>query len=96
MLVFFFVCVGEVLYCVTEESLMDRLNTNMHEACQQIDEDCKVLTIHGSDDPIVRVEEALEFAKVVPNHKLHIIEGADHRFSKHQDELISNVLSFIK
>ncbi|KAF5776196.1 putative feruloyl esterase [Helianthus annuus] len=87
---------GEVLYCVTEESLMDRLNTNMHEACQQIDEDCKVLTIHGSDDPIVRVEEALEFAKAVPNHKLHIIEGADHRFSKHQDELISNVLSFIK
>ncbi|MFS7986623.1 putative transcription factor B3-Domain family [Helianthus anomalus] len=56
----------------------------------------RVLTIHGSDDPIVRVEEVLEFAKVIPNHKLHIIEGADLRFSKHQDELISNVLSFIK
>ncbi|KAJ0864744.1 putative feruloyl esterase [Helianthus annuus] len=87
---------GEVLYRVTEESLMDRLNTNMHEACLQIDKDCKVLTIHGSDDSIVRVEEALEFAKVIPNHKLHIIKGANHGFSKHQDELISNVLSFIK
>ncbi|KAI3711554.1 hypothetical protein L1987_70093 [Smallanthus sonchifolius] len=87
---------GEVLYRVTEESLMDRLNTNMHEACLQIDKDCKVLTVHGSDDSIVRVEEALEFAKVIPNHKLHIIEGANHGFSKHQDELISIVLSFIK
>ncbi|KAJ0724024.1 putative feruloyl esterase [Helianthus annuus] len=91
-----FKCVGEVLYRVTEESLMDRLNTNMHEACLQIDKDCKVLTVHGSDDSIVRVEEALEFAKVIPNHKLHIIQGANHGFSKHQDELISNVLSFIK
>ncbi|KAL8243052.1 hypothetical protein R6Q59_013354 [Mikania micrantha] len=87
---------GEVLYRVTEESLMGRLNTNMHEACLQIDKDCNVLTVHGSIDAIVQVEEALEFAKVIPNHKLHIIDGANHGFSKHQDELISIVLSFIK
>ncbi|CAI9286086.1 unnamed protein product [Lactuca saligna] len=87
---------GEVLYRVTEESLMDRLNTNMHEACLQIDKDCRVLTIHGSNDSIVRVEEALEFAKIIPNHKLHIIKGANHGFSKHQNELISVVLSFIR
>ncbi|KAK1413854.1 hypothetical protein QVD17_29590 [Tagetes erecta] len=87
---------GEVLYRVTEESLMDRLNTNMHQACLQIDKDCKVLTIHGSNDSIVRVKEALEFAKVIPNHKLHIIKGANHGFSNHQDELISIVVSFIK
>ncbi|KAI3524743.1 hypothetical protein L1887_03406 [Cichorium endivia] len=87
---------GEVLYRVTEESLMDRLNTNMHEACLQIDKYSRVLTVHGSDDSIVGVEEALEFAKIIPNHKLHVIEGANHGFSKHQDELISVVLSFIK
>ncbi|GJT30091.1 putative alpha/beta hydrolases superfamily protein [Tanacetum coccineum] len=87
---------GEVLYRVTEESLMDRLDTNMHEACLQIDKDCKVLTVHGSDDSVVRVEEALGFAKVIPNHKLQIIEGADHSFSEHRDDLTSIVLSFIK
>ncbi|KAI3508227.1 hypothetical protein L1887_23233 [Cichorium endivia] len=37
-----------------------------------------LLTVHGSDDSIVGVEEALEFAKIIPNHKLHVIEGADH------------------
>ncbi|GJU21078.1 RNA-directed DNA polymerase, eukaryota [Tanacetum coccineum] len=49
-----------------------------------------VLTVHR------RVEETSEFAKIIPNHKLHIVEGANHGFSKHQDELISVVLSFIK
>ena len=29
----------------------------------------RVLTVHGSDDSVVRVEEALGFAKVIVNHK---------------------------
>jgi hypothetical protein len=33
--------VGSVDYCITEESLKDRLNINMHEACQQIDKECR-------------------------------------------------------
>ncbi|PWA78681.1 hypothetical protein CTI12_AA210940 [Artemisia annua] len=55
-----------------------------------------MLTVHGSDDSLVRVEEALGFAKVIRNHKLQIIEGADHRFSEYRDDLASIVLSFIK
>ncbi|WMV38230.1 hypothetical protein MTR67_031615, partial [Solanum verrucosum] len=33
---------GNVEYRVTEESLMDRLNTNMHDACLQIDKGCRL------------------------------------------------------
>ncbi|KAK9947981.1 hypothetical protein M0R45_003573 [Rubus argutus] len=29
---------------VTEESLLDRMSTNMHESCLKIDKDCRVLT----------------------------------------------------
>ncbi|XAR67154.1 Feruloyl esterase [Bertholletia excelsa] len=87
---------GEVSYRVTEESLMDRLHTNMHEACLQIDKNCRVLTVHGSNDEVIPVEDAKEFAKIIPNHKLHIIEGADHGYSSHQNELASVVLPFIK
>jgi len=32
---------GKVEYRVTLESLMDRLDTNMLEACLQIDEECR-------------------------------------------------------
>ncbi|WVZ12278.1 hypothetical protein V8G54_016808 [Vigna mungo] len=58
--------------------------------------DDRVFTIHGSSDPVIPVEDAYEFAKILPNHKLHIIEGADHSYTNHQDELASVVVNCIK
>ncbi|XP_057478334.1 putative uncharacterized protein YDL057W [Actinidia eriantha] len=86
---------GKVDYRVTEESLMDRLTTDMHEACLSIPNSCRVLTVHGSIDEMVPVEDAYKFNKYISNHKLRIIEGADHEFTSHQDELASIVLDFI-
>ncbi|KAK1354907.1 putative feruloyl esterase [Heracleum sosnowskyi] len=83
-------------YLVTKESLMERLNTNMHEACLNIDNTCRVLTVHGSDDEVIPVEDAIEFDKIIPNHKLHIVEGANHSYTSHQAELASVVVPFIK
>ena len=56
----------------------------------------RVFTVHGSADTIIPVEDAFEFAKILPNHKLHIIEGADHVYTDHQAELASVVVDFIK
>lgn len=86
---------GTFLYRVTEESLMDRLTTDTHAACLSIQKDCRVLTVHGSKDEMVPAKDALEFAKIIPNHKLHIIEGADHEYTSHQDDLASIVVNFI-
>lgn len=55
-----------------------------------------MLTVHGSMDETVPAEDALEFAKFISNHKLRIIEGADHEYSCHQDELTCLVLEFIR
>uniref|UniRef100_A0A6N2LXA8 Uncharacterized protein n=1 Tax=Salix viminalis TaxID=40686 RepID=A0A6N2LXA8_SALVM len=41
---------GSVIYRVTKEALMDRRNTDMHEACLAIKKNCGVFTIHGSAD----------------------------------------------
>ncbi|CAA7402936.1 unnamed protein product [Spirodela intermedia] len=83
-------------YRVTIESLMDRLSTDMHQASLSIDKDCRVMTVHGSEDEIVPVEDGMDFAKLIPNHTLQIIEGADHGYSTHQAELGSLVLDFIR
>ncbi|KAK6927272.1 Serine aminopeptidase, S33 [Dillenia turbinata] len=56
----------------------------------------RVLTIHGSMDNIVPVNDAFEFVNLIPNHKLHIIQGADHEYTLHQVELAAVVLDFIK
>jgi pimeloyl-ACP methyl ester carboxylesterase len=87
---------GNAGFRVTEESLMERLNTDMHEACLKIDKECRVLTVHGSADEVIPLEDAKEFAKIIPNHKLEIVEGADHCYTKHQSQLITNVMEFIK
>ncbi|PQQ16988.1 uncharacterized protein Pyn_02840 [Prunus yedoensis var. nudiflora] len=58
--------------------------------------ECRVLTVHGSADETIPVEDALEFSKDNTNHKLHVIEGADHCYTSHQAELVSVVLDFIK
>jgi pimeloyl-ACP methyl ester carboxylesterase len=47
-------------------------------------------------DKFVPAEDALEFAKFIPNHKLHIIEGANHEYTSHQGELTSVVLDFLR
>ncbi|EXB38856.1 hypothetical protein L484_027290 [Morus notabilis] len=85
-----------VSYRVTEESMIERLNTDMHAACLAIDKECRVLTIHGSADDIIPVEDAFEFAKIIPNHKLRIVEGADHGYTAHLAELASIAVGFIK
>nr|VDC66550.1 unnamed protein product [Brassica rapa] len=49
---FFDVKDGRSVYRVTADTIMERLNTDMHEACLKIDKDCRVLTVHGSEDEI--------------------------------------------
>jgi pimeloyl-ACP methyl ester carboxylesterase len=87
---------GKSGYRVTEKSLMDRLSTDIHEACLKIDKECRVLTVHGSEDEVIPVEDAKEFAKIIPNHKLEIVEGANHGYTEHQSQLVSTVMEFIK
>lgn len=37
---------GKVEYRVTEESLKDRLDTDMHAACHSIDKECRLDMFH--------------------------------------------------
>ncbi|GMI81297.1 hypothetical protein like AT1G29840 [Hibiscus trionum] len=87
---------GRVEFRVTKESLMDRLHLDMHETCLKIPKECRVLTVHGSADETIPVEDAYELAKIIPNHKLHIVEGANHNYTKHQTELASAVVDYLK
>lgn len=87
---------GGIDFRITYESLMDRLNTNVPEACLKIDKECRILIVHGSKDEAIPVEDALEFVKILPNNKLHIIEGANHVYTHHQAEFASVVVDYLK
>ena len=56
----------------------------------------RILTVHGSDDPIVSVDDAKEFDRFISNHKLQILAGANHRFTEHEENLASLVIDFLE
>lgn len=87
---------GDVEYIVTEKSLRDRLNTDMKSAVSNIPENFRVLTVHGSEDKTVNVEEAREFHKYIRNHTLSLVEGANHGYSEHRDILAQLVIDYIE
>ena len=60
--------------------------------------DVPTLIIHGDDDQIVPfADSALLSAKLVPNAKLTVYEGADHGLAQtQQDRFNSDLLDFIK
>ena len=43
------------------------------------------LIVHGSQDKVVPVEQSRKTASLIPNCRLEIIEGADHKYSKPED-----------
>ncbi|ESQ45816.1 hypothetical protein EUTSA_v10010965mg, partial [Eutrema salsugineum] len=68
-----------------ERKSPNRLNTYMHESCLKINKECRVLMV-------IPVGDAKEFAKIIPNHKLEVFQGANHGYTKHQSQLVSTVM----
>ncbi|KAI8799978.1 Alpha/Beta hydrolase protein [Cladochytrium replicatum] len=54
-----------------------------------------VLTIHGNDDELISVNDALQFGRVIQNHTLVIINGGNHVFSNKQQELVEIIISWL-
>jgi len=52
-------------------------------------------TIHGSADKIIPVEDAYEFARLIPNHKLCVIKRANHGYTSHRRQLCDAVIDSI-
>lgn len=81
-------------YRVTEESLMERLGTDMHALCLSIAPDCRVFSVYG--DASALMKDLFEFIEAIPNNKTCIVGGADHNFNNHQSGLVMMVMSIIK
>lgn len=83
-------------YRVTKKSLEERLSISIEKAARTIDKNVSVLTVHGTADETIPVEDGKSFDTVVANHALALIEGADHRYSRHREMLQEVVNRFIK
>jgi pimeloyl-ACP methyl ester carboxylesterase len=53
----------------------------------------RTLILHGTDDPVVPVENAHSMVRVMPNAQLHVLEGAGHLFMLDDPDAVVSVLS---
>lgn len=55
------------------------------------------LIVHGDEDRAVRIEQSKKTVEIIPNCKLEIIKGADHRYTEpeHFEKLMSLISQFI-
>lgn len=78
------------------QDLEERMHTDMEAVCSQLSPGVEFITIHGGLDETIPVEDAHNFAARIPGKRIHVIEGADHNYSKpeHAQELISKLVEF--
>jgi pimeloyl-ACP methyl ester carboxylesterase len=83
---------------VDMRSTRDTTQTIQHLNQGNIRSLLQVLTIHGSNDEIVPVENAHKFDRELGhNHILHIIDGAGHNFNgiKYHATMVKMISSFL-
>lgn len=76
--------------------MQERLSIDMAKVAEAI-KSSQVLTIHGTDDATIPYTDAEELDKHIADHKLHLIQDANHNFTKpeHAQDLIHTVVAFM-
>ena len=82
-----------VAWTLTKWSLQDRLDTDMRAAAAKI-RHSEVLTVHGSKDRVIPVEDSRQWGAHIANHELLVVDGADHSFlmPEHSERMIAAVV----
>ncbi|GIM14339.1 hypothetical protein Vretimale_17211 [Volvox reticuliferus] len=80
---------------VAQESVDERMKLDMLAEATKIQ--AHVLTLHGSSDSVIPVEDAHELAARIPHHTLCVVEGADHNFRQPAvaEQLIQRVVEHL-
>eukprot|EP00201_Polytomella_parva_P016260 CAMPEP_0175054532 /NCGR_PEP_ID=MMETSP0052_2-20121109/9557_1 /TAXON_ID=51329 ORGANISM="Polytomella parva, Strain SAG 63-3" /NCGR_SAMPLE_ID=MMETSP0052_2 /ASSEMBLY_ACC=CAM_ASM_000194 /LENGTH=272 /DNA_ID=CAMNT_0016319237 /DNA_START=108 /DNA_END=926 /DNA_ORIENTATION=+ len=83
-------------WVLTKRSLEERMKLDMPAEARRISIS-EVLTIHGSQDRVVKLADAQGFARIIPSHSLVVVDGADHNFRTpaHADVLVRKVVDFL-
>lgn len=81
---------------VTHEDIDERANASSAFASEI--RTSHVLTVHGSADTTVDVENAKRYDESISKHRLQIIEGADHNFNglKHISAIVGSIVGFVE
>jgi pimeloyl-ACP methyl ester carboxylesterase len=88
------------LFCLVSwmKDLDERVNLDMAAAAASIKRS-RVLTIHGTADSVIPIEDGRQMAASIAGSRLVEVEGADHNFRASEDvlqQLVGAVLGFLQ
>lgn len=63
---------------------------------QNLPPSVRTLTIHGTEDTVNPLSEAVSFANFAPNHTLRLLVGADHNLRGFHNTVCSEILSWLQ
>ncbi|XP_006462461.1 hypothetical protein AGABI2DRAFT_72188 [Agaricus bisporus var. bisporus H97] len=89
----------QVIAKINPQSVEDFCSWDTSFVWEQFPKETDVLTIHGTADKIVPVSDAMIYARALSDrspgtHSLHLMENADHNFTKRQDEVVKVILDW--
>ena len=79
------------------QDLNDKMTLDMADVCSRIPDSVEVLTIHGTADTRIPVEDAHSFAEQLKGSRLVTIIDADHKFTQkdHAQTMIAQAVAFV-
>ena len=79
------------------QDLNDKMTLDMADVCDRIPDSVEVLTIHGTADARIPVEDAHSYAEQLKGSRILIIEDADHSFTQkdHAHTMIAQAVAFV-
>lgn len=79
------------------QDLDERMSIDMVDVSNRIPEHVQVLTIHGSKDETIPVEDGFTFAQRLRGQRLLVVENADHNYSQpsHSEQMIKAAVDFL-
>ena len=84
-------------YTVTRADILEREGLDSAAACARV-RSRRALVVHGTADEVIPYADAELYERALPpsaGARRVLIEGADHRFSKHREELGDAVAAFV-
>ncbi|CAD7695713.1 unnamed protein product [Ostreobium quekettii] len=86
---------GQFKWTLTKQSMAERMNTDMEAAARKI-KLSEVLTVHGTADQVIPVEDSQRFSECIKPHSLFTIDDANHNFANpvHAQAMIQKITNF--
>ncbi|KAG2453322.1 hypothetical protein HYH02_001546 [Chlamydomonas schloesseri] len=86
---------GRVIkYMLTKEAVDERMKMDMFAEATKIK--AEVLTVHGSADRVIPIEDGRAWDAHIPRHRLIEVEGADHNFRaapEHKQQVVEAIVA---